>query len=178
MWEVLALSFGLAMDATAVAAARGLTARRNEIIVLPLLFGVFQSGMAALGWLAGAWGGPYFAAYNHWVAFGLLFLIGGKMLIEALRGGEDAEEDRSGLGTYLMLAFATSIDAAAAGITLPLLEVSPAVALALIGVVTFACSFAGHWLGRVAGKHLGQGLEILGGLVLIAIGVRVLVLNL
>ena len=175
MWEVLALSFGLAMDATAVAAARGLTAKRNEIIVLPLLFGAFQAGMSALGWLAGSWGGPYFAAYNHWVAFGLLLVIGGKMLIEALRGGEDADEEHSSLGTYLMLALATSIDAAAAGITLPMLAVSPVVAIALIGVVTFACSFAGHWLGRVAGKHLGQGLEILGGVVLIAIGVRVLV---
>ena len=178
MWEVLALSFALAMDATAVAAARGLTARRNEIIVLPLLFGAFQAGMSALGWLAGAWGGTYFAAYDHWVAFGLLLLIGGKMLVEAIRGGEYADEAHSSLGTYLVLALATSIDAAAAGITLPMLAVSPVVAIALIGIVTFACSFAGHWLGRVAGKHLGQGLEILGGVVLIAIGVRVLVLDL
>ena len=175
MWEVLALSFGLAMDATAVAAARGLTARRDEIILLPLLFGGFQAGMSALGWLAGSWGGEYFAAYDHWVAFGLLLLIGGKMLLEAIRGGDDAGPERDGLGTYLVLAFATSIDAAAAGITLPMLEVSPGFALAMIGLVTFACSFAGHWLGRVAGKHLGQSLEIVGGLVLIAIGVRVLV---
>lgn len=181
MWAAVALAFGLAMDATAVAAARGMSSRPNEVVILPVLFGVFQAGMSALGWLAGTWGGPYFAAYNQWVAFGLLVAIGGKMLYEAVKGGADDEPEATGkspLGMYILLAIATSIDAAAAGITLPLLAVAPVISIGLIGVVTFACSFAGHWLGRIAGKHLGQGLEVLGGVVLIAMGVRVLVLNL
>src|SRR6185503_13631550 len=91
MWAAIALAFGLAMDATAVSAARGLAARSaREVVILPLLFGGFQAGMAALGWLAGRWAGPYIAAWDHWVASGLLAAIGGKMVIDAWRerGGD------------------------------------------------------------------------------------------
>nr|MBA3817643.1 manganese efflux pump [Deltaproteobacteria bacterium] len=136
MLETLALAFGLAMDATAVAAARGLVGRGREAIVLPLLFGVFQAGMAALGWLLGVWGGPYVAAWDHWVAFALLTALGGKLLFDAWRGGEVEAADRpGGLGLYLVLSLATSIDAAAAGITLPLLAVDAWVSLAAIGLI-------------------------------------------
>jgi putative Mn2+ efflux pump MntP len=71
------LAFGLAMDATAVAAARGLVRKRGELVALPLLFGAFQAGMASLGWALGAWGGPYVEQWDHWFAFGLLLLVGG-----------------------------------------------------------------------------------------------------
>ena len=178
MWAALALSFGLAMDATAVAAARGVRDEVGEALILPLLFGVFQAGMAALGWLVGAWGGPYFEAWDHWIAFGLLVGIGLKMLVDAWRGSADEQDTRSGVGVYLVLAVATSIDAAAAGITLPLLSVAPWVALVMIGAVTFACAALGHRVGRTAGRHLGAKLEVIGGLVLIGIGVRVLVQHL
>ncbi len=178
MWEAIALAFGLAMDATAVAAARGVKSRRGEALVLPLLFGGFQAGMAAIGWLVGVWGGPYLEAWDHWIAFGLLVGIGLKMLYDAWRGDDEAEDPRTGLGVYLLLALATSIDAAAAGITLPLLSVAPWVALALIGAITFACSAIGHRLGRTAGHHLGARLEVFGALVLIGLGVRVLVQHL
>src|SRR5213076_598838 len=97
---------------------------RGEIVILPLLFGLFQAGMAALGWLLGAAGGSYIAAFDHWVAAGLLFLIGAKLIYDGVKTSED-EEYTTGIGTYLLLAFATSIDAAAAGITLPMLPVSP-----------------------------------------------------
>lgn len=174
MGAAILLAFGLAMDATAVAAARGLARRGREVVILPALFGLFQAGMAALGWGLGAWGGKYVEAYDHWIAFGLLVLIGGKMLYEAWKG-EDAEEDKTGLWTYIVLALATSIDAAAAGITLPLMSVSPVIALVLIGAVTAACSALGYVTGRALGAKLGNRLEILGGLVLIGLGVRVLV---
>ena len=177
MWAAIALSFGLAMDATAVSAARGLTRRRGEAVVLPLLFGAFQAGMAALGWALGAWGGRYVEAFEGWIAFGLLVAIGGKMLYEAWRG-EDAKEGRAGLGTYLVLALATSIDAAAAGITLPLMPVSPVLAIVLIGTITSACSGLGYVAGRAMGDRFGAGLEMVGGLVLIGLGVRVLVQHL
>src|SRR5262245_36379177 len=123
MLEALALAFGLAMDATALAAVRGLAGRPREAVVLPILFGVFQAGMAALGWAAGAWAGPYIEAWDHWVASGLLFAIGGKLLFDASRGssGPSEADDRTGLWVMLGLALATSIDAAAAGLTLPLL---------------------------------------------------------
>src|SRR5690349_25026764 len=120
MGEAIALAFGLAMDATAIAAARGLSRQRGEIVILPLLFGLFQAGMAALGWLLGEAGGQYIAAYDHWVASGLLFLVGGKLIYDGVNGDED-EEYTTGIGVYVLLAFATSIDAAAAGITLPML---------------------------------------------------------
>lgn len=174
MGAAVFLAFGLAMDATAVAAARGLARRGREIVILPLLFGLFQGGMAALGWGLGAWGGKYVEAYDHWIAFVLLVAIGGKMLWEAWRG-EEAKEGEAGLGIYLILALATSIDAAAAGITLPLMSVSPLIAIVLIGTITAACSALGYVAGRALGAHLGNKLEILGGLVLIGLGVRVLV---
>src|SRR5947208_3995981 len=112
MGEAIALAFGLAMDATAIAAARGLSRQRGEIVILPLLFGLFQSGMAALGWLLGEAGGKYIQAYDHWVAAGLLFLIGGKLLYDAFKKDDEDDEYTTGIGTYLLLALATSIDAA------------------------------------------------------------------
>jgi putative Mn2+ efflux pump MntP len=187
MWSAIALAFGLAMDATAVSAARGLAGRRQELVVLPLLFGGFQAGMSALGWLAGRWAGAYIDRWDHWVAFGLLTAIGGKMLLDAWRDGrrparrpgreDDAERapPPPTIALYLGLALATSIDAAAAGLTLPLVPVAPWIALALIGAITAACSAAGYLAGRVVGERLGARLAALGGVVLIVIGVKMLV---
>lgn len=176
MWAAIALAFGLAMDATAVSAVRGLAAPpRREIAILPLLFGGFQAGMAALGWLAGVWLGPYIAAWDHWVAFVLLVAIGGKMLIDAWRRDDAAQPPPPGTWMlYLGLAVATSIDAAAAGITLPLVPVAPWLALLLIGAITAACSLAGCLAGRFAGRRLGSRLAMLGGVVLVAIAVELL----
>jgi putative Mn2+ efflux pump MntP len=183
MWSAIALAFGLAMDATAVAAARGLAAPRSrDAVALPLLFGGFQAGMAALGWLAGRWAGAYIAAWDHWVAFGLLVGIGGKMLIDAWRDrGDDGAAAAAAPTTVLFalgLALATSIDAAAAGLTLPLVPVAPWIALTLIGTITAVCAAAGYFAGRSAGARLGSKLEVLGGLVLIGIGVQLLVRSL
>jgi putative Mn2+ efflux pump MntP len=185
MWSAIALAFGLAMDATAVSAARGLAGKRpRELVVLPLLFGGFQSGMSALGWLAGRWAGAYIARWDHWVAFGLLTAIGGKMLLDAWRDrprdsrrDDDAERapPPATIAVYLGLALATSIDAAAAGLTLPLVPVAPWLALTLIGAITAACSAIGYLAGRLLGDRLGAGLAALGGVVLIAIGVEMLV---
>jgi putative Mn2+ efflux pump MntP len=182
MFEAVVLAFALAMDATAVAATRGLAATREsrEGFILPLMFGGFQGGMAAIGWLLGAWGGRYIAAFDHWVAFVLLAGIGTKMAVDGIRhvrrpDEAPAEGDRDGFMLYVLLALATSIDAAAAGITLPLLAVSPWIALALIAVVTAACSAIGFVAGRAVG---GPKLVIVGGAVLIGIGVRILVQHL
>lgn len=181
MWAAVALAFGLAMDATAVSAARGLAqglSRRaaREAVILPVLFGGFQAGMAALGWFAGWWVGPYIAAWDHWVAFGLLVGIGGKMLRDAWRDRDDDHPpEPATMVLYLGLALATSIDAAAAGLTLPLVPVAPWIALVLIGTITAACAAIGYLAGGVVGKRFGSRLEIVGGLVLIGIGVQLLV---
>lgn len=175
MWEAIGLSFGLAMDATAVSAARGLAGHhRRELVILPVVFGGFQAGMAALGWLAGAWLGPYIAAWESWVAFGLLMLIGLKMIVEAWRGG--ASEPAAGtLAVYLGLGLATSIDAAAAGLTLPLVPVAPWLSVLLIGSITAACSIFGYAAGRALGTRAGSRFEVLGGLALIAIAISMVV---
>src|SRR2546428_5733971 len=111
MWRAVALSFGLAMDATAVSAARGLAGHhRRELALLPLVFGGFQAAMASLGWVGGAWAGTYIAAWDYWVAFGLLAVIGGKMIYEALRAGDQPQRTGAGtLGVYVGLGLATSI---------------------------------------------------------------------
>jgi manganese efflux pump family protein len=172
----IGLSFGLAMDATAVCAARALGARNGrELVILPLLFGIFQSGMASLGWLGGRAVGQYIAAWDHWVAFGLLVLIGAKMVIDAIRS-DDADEPEPGTPLlYLGLAVATSIDAAAAGLTLHLLATPPWLSLTLIGTITAACSAAGYLAGRALGHKLGRHLGVAGGLVLVAIGLEILI---
>ncbi|HSD89030.1 MAG TPA: manganese efflux pump MntP family protein [Kofleriaceae bacterium] len=175
MLSAFALAFGLAMDATAVCAARALGGRdHRELAILPALFGVFQAGMAALGWLAGRFAGKYIAAWDHYVAFGLLLLIGAHMVYEGWHAEDEAREPGSPL-LYLGLAVATSIDAAAAGITLPLVPVQPWIALALIGAVTAGLSAIGYGAGRALGKHVGPKLGILGGLVLVGIGVNILI---
>ena len=176
MLRAIALSFGLAMDATAVSAARGLAGHgRRELLILPAVFGGFQSAMASLGWLGGAWAGTYIAAWQHWVAFALLVAIGAKMIYEAVRHGEDKPLAAGTTAVYLGLGLATSIDAAAAGITLPLLPAPPGVSIVLIGAITAACSAAGFALGSAIGHKLGNKLEVLGGIVLIAIGTDLLI---
>jgi putative Mn2+ efflux pump MntP len=182
MWEAIALGTGLAMDATAVAALRGLQNRTRDgagrdAITLPLLFGVFQSGMAALGWLIGRWGGAFVAQWDHWIAFVLLVGIGLKMIWSGWRTADesaDADDDRSGLWLDIGLAIATSIDALATGITLPLVPVSPLVAICAIGAITWLLCAVGYVVGKAAGRHIGSRLELIGGVILVAIGVRVL----
>lgn len=174
MLAALALAFGLAMDATAVCAARATGARaRQELLILPLLFGAFQAGMAALGWLGGRWATHYIAEWDHWIAGSLLIVIGIHMGVEAWKH-EDGDEKPGNVLLYLALAVATSIDAAAAGLTLTLLTVGPGVALALIGGVTTALCALGYAAGRALGHKLGPRLGYLGALVLIGIGIDVL----
>lgn len=176
MYQAFALAFGLAMDATAVSAARGFTAQRREAFILPLLFGLFQAGMSALGWVGGAALERYMDGWDRWVACVALAAIGLKMLVDGIRHkGQDEEKPGTSVAVYLGLAIATSLDAAAAGISLPQLPVAPAISLALIGAVTWLLSVAGYVAGRTAGAKIGGKLAIVGGVVLIAIGVRLVI---
>ncbi len=182
--SVLLLSVGLAMDATAVAAARGLatpviTAR--HVALVAGFFGGFQALMPFIGWYLGAQVGPWVQAWDHWIAFVLLAAIGGKMLWEARGEGDDADDapdpaagDPFGLKVMLLLAIATSIDALAAGFTLTMLDVPIAVSLATIGLTTAVLSALGLFAGRRFGAHLGTRLDVLGGVVLIGLGGKIL----
>lgn len=182
MLEPLLLAVALAMDATAVAAGRASAGlRRREALLLAASFGLFQGGMAALGWGLGTGAAEIVERWDHWLAFGLLALIGGKMLFEALRPREADDDDAApapaalGLRTLLLLSVATSIDALAAGVTLPLSGAPVALSVAAIGLVTFALSLAGAFAGAALGARLGRPLEAVGGLLLIGIGIKTLV---
>src|SRR5688572_1612329 len=157
MLSALLLAIALAMDATAVAAARGLAGvRQRDAVLVPLLFGVFQAGMAAIGWLGGLVALRWIEAWDHWIAFGLLAVIGGKMIVGAVRGSdEEAATSDGGIATLLLLSVATSIDALAAGLTLELVGAPPPVTLGLIGGGTAALSAVGYLAGRGLGRRFG-----------------------
>jgi len=177
------LAVGLAMDATAAAAARGLAAPRvrpRDVALVALLFGGFQAAMPLLGFWLGASLGPWVKAIDHWVVFALLSGLGAHMLYEA-HAGEDAGDEPDGveadvfdLRVLLMLSIATSIDAFAVGIALPLLGLPLLPALTIIFVVTAVLSALGVVLGQRFGSMLGAKLELVGGLTLIALGAKTL----
>lgn len=178
--SIFLVALGLSMDATAVAAARGLATPKilpRHVALVALFFGGFQAGMPLLGWVIGAQVGPLVRAFDHWIAFGLLVAIGGKMLWEAWRGedDEDSKGDLYGLRVMTVLAIATSIDALAVGITLPLLDAPLVLSLVTIGVTTAVCSALGLFAGRRFGAMLGKRLDVVGGLVLIGMGLKILV---
>ena len=169
------------MDATAVAATRGFAApqvRLGDALRVALLFGGFQAAMPTLGWLLGDRFAPLITAWDHWVAFVLLAGIGAKMIYEALSLHAEkpaTPADTFGWRPLVILAVATSIDALAAGITLPLLGVPPVMALVVIGAVAAVFSFVGVYVGRRFGDRLGKKLDIFGGLLLIGLGVKTLI---
>ncbi len=176
MWEAVALSLALAIDAAAVSAARALGAdSRKELVILPLVFDGFQAGMAALGWLGGAALVRHLGGWDAWIAFGLLVAVGAKMLWDAVRAESDEPPSKGSAMVYLGLGVATSIDAGAAGITLPQIQVAPWVAITLIGVITAVCSAAGYLAGRALATKFGTRLGAVGGLVLIGIAIRMVV---
>ncbi|PLY11105.1 MAG: manganese efflux pump MntP [Arcobacter sp.] len=178
MFEVLLLSFALAMDAFAVSI--GLGVKRKEFdkmlaLKAALFFGIFQALMPFIGHMASLGVGSLIESIDHWVAFLLLSLIGGKMLYESF--GENTEDEISIITNkvLLILAIATSIDAMAAGFTLNLLDFNPYISMIIIGLVTFLFSFVGVFIGSKGGSFLEDKAEKLGGVVLIGIGVKILV---
>jgi putative Mn2+ efflux pump MntP len=181
---ILLLAVGVAMDATAVSAARGLAARRvhaRQVFLVALLFGGFQALMPLLGWLIGSRLGPVVERFDHWIAFALLAAIGGKMLFEAFTASAKDDPNKDELfriDVLLALALATSIDALAVGITLPMLEAPLVLSLVTIGVTTALLSGMGLIVGRRFGAALGKRLDIAGGLVLIGLGTKILVQHL
>lgn len=179
---ILLLALGLAMDATAVSAARGLAAPRilpHHVLLVSLFFGGFQALMPLLGWAVGKRVGPLVQAWDHWIAFTLLGAIGAKMLWEARSAGGDEVErttaDPFGMKVMFVLAIATSIDALAVGVTLPMLNAPFALSLATIGITTAILSIAGLFAGRRFGAVLGKRLDVAGGLVLIGLGTKILI---
>ncbi len=172
------LAVGLAMDATAVALTTGFSAPRvrwRDALLLASLFGFFQGLMPAVGWLLGTRFARYISDWDHWLAFALLAVIGGKMIHEGLKPKEDTVARRSDpfhLRPLLILSVATSIDALAAGITLPVMDLPLLLATSVIAAVTFLLSLAAVFAGRRFGDALGGKLDVVGGVILIVIGAR------
>ena len=175
---------GLAMDAFAVAICKGLSVQKAKIshmTITGLYFGIFQAAMPLIGYLVGKQFKQYVETFDHWIAFVLLGLIGANMIREALSKEDeeecDCENKNSSFGFKAMfpMAIATSIDALAVGVTyafLPDVKIVPAVAF--IGIITFALSFAGVKIGNIFGTKFKSKAELAGGIILILIGVKIL----
>jgi len=175
MIEVIILAIALSMDAFAVSI--GLGAKENSrglALKAGLFFGIFQALMPFIGYLGGKGVLGLVDAYAHWIAFGLLAIIGAKMIYEGFQEG--IEEDITTITNKMMLilAIATSIDAMAAGFSLTLLHVNAYVACLIIGLITFAFSWAGVLIGRNSGTWLESKAEIFGGVVLMLMGIKIL----
>ncbi len=178
--ELLLVAVGLSMDAFAVAVCKGLGMRKVNVrtaAVLALFFGVFQALMPLIGWFLGSQLMWLIEPVDHWVAFVLLAFIGAKMLWEVAHdeGSCDSEDtSRIDLREFTMLAVATSIDALAVGISFAVLSVSIVPAALLIGLVTFTLSLVGVAVGHFFGSRYEKPASIVGGVVLIIIGLKIL----
>lgn len=176
--ELLILAVGLAMDAFAVSICKGLSIRTLKVrhmVIVGAWFGAFQALMPLLGYLLGSAFTQLVQALDHWIAFVLLLIIGGNMIREAL-GGDEEEDVSPSLAVpgMFLLAVATSIDALAVGITFAFLRVEIWLAVGLIGVCTFLISAAGVKIGNVFGARFKSKAELLGGMVLVLIGAKIL----
>jgi manganese efflux pump family protein len=179
---IFVIAVGLAMDAFAVSIASGVTLKcfqAKPAFRVALFFGGFQAIMPVLGWLAGSSFKKYIEAYDHWVVFGLLAFIGGKMIYESFVIKEaESKCDPNNLTIVFILAIATSIDALAVGLSFSVLQVDIITPVIIIGIVTFVLSFLGVYLGGKFGSIFENKIEFIGGIVLIGIGLKILVQHL
>ena len=192
-FEIILIGIGLSMDAFAVSVCKGLAMKRPDMgkaLMTGLYFGVFQAVMPILGWLLGTRFRVYIESVDHWVAFGLLFLIGGKMIWEAVR--EDPDEEKAeivraasrgeaGYSAFaehrelFILAIATSIDALAVGISFAAIGTPIFPSAEIIGLITFCLSVIGVYTGAMFGNRYERKAEIAGGIILMGIGVKILI---
>ena len=174
------IAVGLAMDAFAVSIASSVIigkVSKRQIFRLSFHFGLFQAMMPVVGWLAGRSVQDYIAGWDHWIAFGLLLFIGSKAIYESFNHDESKKQrsDPSKGFSLVLLSTATSIDALAVGLSFAVLDVTIWYPSLIIGVITAALSLIGVFLGSRLGRRFGRRMEIIGGLVLIAIGVKILI---
>ncbi|HBC73576.1 MAG: hypothetical protein A2008_06145 [Candidatus Wallbacteria bacterium GWC2_49_35] len=185
---ILFMAVGLAMDAFAVSIATSLSlvnVSKRQIFRLSFHTGLFQFMMPVIGWYLGFSFSAYISDYDHWIAFTLLSIIGGKMIHESFKedeppaGGEQAaaavKKDPTRGFSLMFIAVATSIDALAVGVSLAMLNVNIWYPSAVIGVVTMSLSVLGMKIGERLGSHFGSRMEQIGGLILIAIGLKILI---
>ncbi len=176
---IVIIGIGLAMDCFAVALARGAKPGIDKVrlaLLFALIFGLFQAGMTVLGWAAGSLFIGIIAPYDHWIAFIILSIIGLKMIYEGLKEEPAGEPDAAsfpGIPSVLLLAVATSIDALAIGLGFAFLDIQIAIPSLIIGLIAGVFAIAGVMLGTRLEKILGNKMEILGGIILIGIGIKI-----
>lgn len=194
--SILMTGIGLSMDAFAVALAKGMNLKKDLLknaVKIALFFGLFQAVMPLLGWWAGRYFESYIKSFDHWIAFILLGIIGGKMIYESFNGekedenlNDEIEEEVSITEVYeekdelnnknlIILAIATSIDALAVGVSFAFLSVNIVPAITIIGLTTFVLCIVAVLVGKKLGNLLQRYAEIIGGVILILIGTKILI---
>ncbi len=179
MLEVLILAIALSMDAFAVSIGLGskhIEKTKSLAIMAAIYFGVFQALMPLIGFFGGKGVLGWVEDYAHWIAFFLLVLVGAKMIYESMTEGIEEDISQITHKVLLILAIATSIDAMAAGFSLTLIDVNPLIACSTIGITTFFFSWVGVYVGAKSGTWLESKAEFLGGIILILIGFKILLL--
>lgn len=176
--EIILLGIGLAMDAFAVSICKGLSMKRmnwKNAIIIAFYFGVFQAIMPVIGYFLGTTFENFVTAVDHWIAFILLSFIGGNMIKESFNSEDEDKNDRVDFKTMIVLAIATSIDALAVGITFAFFDVNVIVAVSIIGVITFFISLLGVKVGNKFGDKYQNKAELMGGILLVLLGIKILV---
>ena len=184
--ELFLMGVGLSMDAFAVSICKGLGMRKvnkKQALVIGLFFGGFQALMPFVGWLLGSQFEKYITSIDHWIAFILLGIIGGKMIVESVKPDKEDVEVKEmdaplDIKEMFVLAVATSIDALAVGITFAFLDYPIVEAIAIIGITTFCISIGGVYVGNFFENKYEKKAEFAGGLILVLLGVRILLTHL
>lgn len=175
--EIILIGIGLAMDAFAVSICKGLAFKKFEnkkAIIIASYFAIFQALMPVIGYSLGSTFSKTIENIDHWVAFGLLCAIGINMLKEAIKGEEEKQNDSVNFKNMIVLAIATSIDALAVGITFAFLKTNIILSVTIIGIITFILSIIGVKIGNKFGEKFENKAELLGGIILILIGLKIL----
>ncbi len=175
---LLGIGIALSMDAFSVSICKGLATKKfsfRTAVICGIWFGGFQALMPVIGYFLGAQFEHLIVAIDHWIAFGLLFLIGANMIREALSdNGTDQPDSTTNFRTMFLLAVATSIDALAVGVSFAFLQVNIWIPVLMIGVTTFIFSFSGVAIGNFFGSRYSKPAEITGGVILILLGSKIL----
>ncbi|MEL7624711.1 MAG: manganese efflux pump MntP family protein [Clostridiales bacterium] len=177
LWELFLVAIALSMDAFAVSICKGLSMKKADVknaVLVGAYFGIFQGLMPLIGYFLGSQFSDKIVAFDHWIAFVLLGLIGSKMIKESLESHQEGESCNLSFAAMLPLAIATSIDALVVGLTFSLLEVDILPAVIFIGVITFSLSAFGVKVGSVFGCRFKAKAEFAGGFILILIGLKIL----
>jgi manganese efflux pump family protein len=177
--SILIIAVSLSADCFAVAVSASIANKKLSAwlgLRIALFFGVFQAAMTLIGWWAGSYIFELISGFDHWIAFGLLAFVGGKMIWETFheKDGEESKGDIMRLWYLATLAVATSLDALAVGLSFAFLQVNLAMASATIGIVAFIITLVGFYLGKKLGALIGKRAELIGGIILIIIGLRIL----